>query len=111
MQAVESQAPGMQSIAAPVSGSHPWMEVQRCERCGRSEHVIADDGPAICRVCLFAWGHYSRVILHGHAIREAGGVQLRHATHAYPILGCPLCRADQLRGTPSFDGWMRGRSA
>jgi ribosomal protein S14 len=101
----------MQSFAAP----HPWTQAalaaRRCERCGRRDHVIEGDGPSICRVCLFAWGHYSRLILRGRAVREAGGIQLRHAAHDYPILGCPLCRADQLRGAPSFDGWLGGRNA
>jgi hypothetical protein len=101
----------MQSFAAP----YPWTQaapaVRRCERCRRTEHVIEGDGATVCRVCLFAWGHYSRMILRGMAVREAGGIQLRHAAHAYPILGCPLCRADQLRGAPSFDGWLRGRNA
>ena len=83
----------------------------RCDRCGRTDHVIDGDGHSICRVCLFAWGHYSWMILRGRVVREAGGVQLRHASHDYPMLGCPLCRADQLRGTPSFDGWLRGRNA
>ena len=82
----------------------------RCERCGRADHLIDGDGPTICRVCLFAWGHYSRVILRGHVVREAGGVQLRHAAHEYPTLGCPLCRGNQLRAAPSFDGWTRGRN-
>ena len=82
-----------------------------CERCGRTEHVIDGDGPTVCRVCLFAWGHLSDVILRGRVVREAGGVQLRHAAHDHPAVGCPLCRVDQPRGTPSFDGWMRGRNA
>jgi hypothetical protein len=103
----------MQPVAAP----HPWtqttplMAEPRCERCGRTEHVIDGDGPTICRVCLFAWGHYSRVILRGRVVREAGGIQLRHASHDYPSLGCPLCRADGLRPAASFDGWMHGRNA
>ena len=67
--------------------------------------------PSVCRVCLFAWGHYATVILRGLVVREAGGVQLRHAGHDYPMPGCPLCRTDRLRGAPSFDGWLHGRNA
>ena len=67
--------------------------------------------PAICRVCIFAWGHYSAVTLRGLIVREVGAVQLRHAGHDDPMLGCPLCRTDRLRGTPSFDGWLHGRNA
>ena len=85
--------------------------VARCGRCGRTDHLINGDGPTICRICLFAWGHYSRFILRGHVVREAGGVQLRHAAHHYPMLGCPLCRGEQLRGAASFDGWLGGRNA
>jgi ribosomal protein S14 len=88
---------------------HPWMSRMRCRRCGRTEHVIEGDGPPVCRVCLFAWGHYSATILKGAVVREVGGIQLRHADHSVPFLGCPLCRADQVRSAPSFDGWMRGR--
>jgi ribosomal protein S14 len=101
----------MQSHAPPVMESHPWMARARCERCGRSEHVVDGDGPSVCRVCIFAWGHYSTVILRGLIVHEVGGVQLRHAAHAYPTLGCPLCRTDQLRAAPSFDGWLHGRNA
>ena len=100
----------MHSLAAPVPGGHPWMARARCERCGRTEHVIDGDGPAVCRVCVFAWGNYSAVILRGLVVREAGGVQLRHATHDYPTLGCPFCRPDPLRRAPSFDRWP-GRNA
>jgi hypothetical protein len=112
MQAIEPHPRVMQSHAAPSLGSHPWMaDVARCRRCGRTDHLIDGDGPTICRICLFAWGHYSRFILRGLVVREAGGVQLRHAAHDYPMLGCPLCRGEQLRGAPSFDGWLGGRNA
>jgi hypothetical protein len=83
----------------------------RCARCGRNEHVVDGDGPSVCRVCIFAWGHYSAVILRGRIVREVGGVQLRHAGHDHPMLGCPLCLTDQLRGAPSVDGWLGGRNA
>ena len=99
----------MQSHAAPVLEGDPWMARPRCERCGRTEHIIDGDGPTVCRVCLFAWGHYSAVILRGHVVREAGGAPLRHASHEHPISGCALCRAD-VRPPPSFDGWLRGRN-
>ncbi len=72
---------------------------------------MSDDGPAICRVCLFAWGHYSVMIQRGSVVREAGGLTLRHAGHVVPILGCQLCRAEQIAATPTFDGWLRGRGA
>ena len=49
--------------------------------------------------------------LRGLIVREVGAVQLRHAGHDDPMLGCPLCRTDRLRGTPSFDGWLHGRNA
>jgi ribosomal protein S14 len=101
----------MESLAAPVPENHTWMARPRCGRCGRSEHVIDGDGPSICRICLFAWGHYSGLVLRGLVVHEVGGVQLRHAAHDYPMVGCPLCRADQLRVTPSFNGWLRGRNA
>ena len=100
----------MQSHATPVLESQPWMVRPRCERCGRTEHVIDGDGPSICRVCVFAWGDYSRVILRGLVVRETGGVQLRHAAHDDPVVGCPLCRAGELRGAASFEGGMRGRN-
>ena len=101
----------MQSHAAPVVESHPWMARLRCERCGRTEHLIDGDGHAICRVCVLAWAHYATVILRGRIVREAGGVQLRHAAHHDPMPGCPLCRTGRLRGAPSFDGWLHGRNA
>ena len=100
----------MQSHAAPVVESHPWMARPRCERCGRTAHVIDGDGPAICRVCLFAWGDFSAAILRGRVVHEMSGVQLRHAAHDDPMVGCPLCPTDRLRGAPSFDGWLRGRN-
>ena len=101
----------MQSHAPQVRESDPWMARARCERCGGTEHLIDGDGPAVCRVCVFAWGHYTAVILRGLVVREAGGVQLRHAGHDYPAPSCPLCRTDRLRGAPSFDGWLHGRNA
>lgn len=101
----------MQSHAAPILGSHPWIARARCERCGRTEHLIDGDGPAMCRVCVLAWGHYSALILRGQVVREVGGVQLRHTAHDDPTLDCPLCRTDPLRRAPSFDGWLRGRNA
>jgi hypothetical protein len=51
------------------------------------------------------------VILRGLIVREVGGVQLRHAGHDHPMLGCPLCLTDRLRPSTSFDGWTRGRNA
>lgn len=101
----------MQSHPAPVMGSHPWTARPRCERCGRTEHVIDGDGPVVCRVCVFAWGNFSAVILRGRVVREVGGVQLRHMAHDVSMPGCPLCPTSQLRGAPSFDGWLRGKSA
>ncbi len=83
----------------------------RCARCGGSRHVIDDDGPAVCRVCLFAWGHYARALRSGETVPELGGLQLRHVAHETPLLGCPLCRAQQVRSAASFDGWARGRGA
>jgi ribosomal protein S14 len=97
----------MQPLAAPRPLTQTGVPELSCERCGRSKQVIDGDGPVICRVCLVAWGDYTRLILSGRVVREAGGVQLRHAAHDYPMVGCPLCRADQLRGAASFDGWLR----
>ena len=73
--------------------------------------MVDGDGPPICMTCLYAWGHYSATILRGSVVREAGGIQLRHAGHAAPMFGCPMCRADRVRSALSFDGWMRGRGA
>jgi hypothetical protein len=111
LQSAEPHSPAMQPLAAPHPMTQNGVPGPSCERCGRSKHVIDRDGPAICRVCLFAWGHYTRLVVRGLVVREAGGVQLRHQSHDYPMLGCPLCRADQLRGASSFDGWLRGRNA
>lgn len=81
----------------------------RCRRCGTSAHLVTDDGPVVCRVCLFAWGHYSATISRGAVVPEIGGLQLRHAGHQVPTLGCVLCRSAQLASTPTFDAWLRGR--
>jgi ribosomal protein S14 len=96
---------------APPPPLHPWRGGARCGRCGRTGHLIAGDGPTVCRICLLAWGHYTATILRGAVVHEVGGVQLRHASHETPLPGCPLCRAEQVRSAPSFDGWMRGRGA
>jgi hypothetical protein len=93
------------STAEPV----PWLPPPSCRRCGSVEHVVSDDGPAICRVCLFAWGHYSVLIQRGSVVHEVGGVQLRHAGHAVPVHGCLLCRADEIASAPTLDSWMRRR--
>jgi ribosomal protein S14 len=91
------------------SPSAPSGRRLRCRRCGRGEHLVTGDGPAVCRICLFAWGHYSVAIARGRVVREVGGIQLRHASHDVPTLGCPLCRAAQVAATPTFDSWLRGR--
>lgn len=103
----------MESQAQPTFLPHPWIAPARCARCGRADRVIEGDGPAVCRVCLFAWAHYSSVILGGKGtlVREPGGIQLRHADHDVPMLACPRCRSGDVRSTPTFDGWMRGRNA
>lgn len=70
----------------------------RCRRCGRERWVIVDDGPAICRICLMAWVWLARAITGGETIAEPDIVAMRHAEHAHPRLGCPLCAADRAPG-------------
>ena len=83
----------------------------RCERCGRTEHVIDGDGPTICRVCLFAWGAFLGGDPRGRVVREVAAPRSVTRPMTHPMAGCPLCPADRLRGAPSFDGWLRGRNA
>lgn len=80
----------------------------RCQRCGRPEHLVEGDGRVVCRVCLFAWGHFARSLRTGVIVHEMGGIQLRHLGHDLPVAGCALCRAERLRSAPSFNGWARG---
>jgi hypothetical protein len=101
----------MQAQARPRASGQSGTIGTPCHRCGRAEHVIAGDGPPVCRVCVFAWGHYTAAILRGPAVRETGGAYLRHAGHGVPHLGCQLCQAAQVRATPTFDGWARGPNA
>ena len=72
--------------------------------------MIDGDGRAVCRVCLFAWGHYAAAILGGSVVHEAGGIRLRHTSHVAPVVGCALCRVERVRAGPSFDTWMRGQT-
>jgi hypothetical protein len=87
----------------------PATEPATCRRCGGVTHLIAGDGPAVCRVCLFAWVQYAAVIGRGPVVHEIGGAQLRHASHDVPVRECRLCRAAQLSAAPHFDAWLRGR--
>ena len=89
----------------------PVADAPACARCGRSAYLIAGDGPAVCRVCLFAWVHYAAVVGQGPVVRELGVAQLRHVDHDVPRPGCRLCRAAQLAAAPHFDSWLRGRGA
>jgi ribosomal protein S14 len=86
----------------------PPVERARCQRCGRGEHLVEGDGRVVCRICLFAWGHFARSLRAGVIVHEVGGIQLRHLGHAIPLATCALCRAERLRSAPSFDGWARG---
>jgi hypothetical protein len=64
-----------------------------CRRCGGRNHLIEDDGPPICWICLVAWARFGADIVAGIPIREPGGLELRHDSHEFPLLACPLCRA------------------
>jgi hypothetical protein len=86
------------------------LESIRCARCGRASQLIESDGPVTCRVCVMAWGHLAADLGDGKVFREAGGLQLRHASHETFLLGCPLCRAERRwPATPSVEGRRRPR--
>lgn len=63
----------------------------RCARCRTTRHLITGDGPAVCRVCVLAWGWVARLVTSGPFIREPGDPELRHAEHRVPSLGCRAC--------------------
>jgi hypothetical protein len=56
------------------------------------EHLLEDDGPRICRICLFAWGRLAADLAAGTVTTEPSIIELRHRTHAVPLLACPRCR-------------------
>ena len=64
-----------------------------CERCGRIDRLITDDGPTTCRVCVMAWTAYAAVVATGAVTPEPGGAALAHLDHVVPRLGCASCHA------------------
>ena len=62
-----------------------------CSRCGGASHLIADDGPTVCRTCVLAWGQLGAAIVSGYRPHEPSRFELAHVDHLVPELGCLLC--------------------
>jgi hypothetical protein len=67
-----------------------------CRRCGGTRLLITDDGPVVCRNCVYAWTSFARIAAPTvHLIPEPGRAELEHrARHrALASIGCAYCAA------------------
>jgi hypothetical protein len=64
-----------------------------CIRCGGTRHLVTDDGPTRCRLCIMVWGHYAASVMSSTGPHERGRAELEHQDHSVPRPGCLLCAA------------------
>ena len=76
----------------------------RCVRCGRTERLIVDDGPTVCRICVIAWTGFAADLSCGEVTAEPDRIELAHREHDALTLGCVWCLSvRRARGTAP--GW------
>ncbi len=66
-----------------------------CSRCGDGRNLVEDDGPPVCRRCIYAWGWYAGRLTGSSmaAAYEASQVELIHREHhLVPVVSCAFCR-------------------
>jgi hypothetical protein len=79
-----------------IAGLPPWL-VERftgappapvCARCGRRDHLILGDGPAICRACILRFGDLVR---RPELLTTAAAIFIRAAHGDAVEIGFDLC--------------------
>ncbi len=76
--------------------------VTPCARCGRTEHLIGDDGASICRACILRYGD---IVRRPERLTQGEALLLAAAHGDVTALGFDACVHGPMDGEPRVLAW------